>query len=153
LFEATAEEVMAMTELVAVVKRQLDDRYQPEGYNVGFNDGAAAGQTVFHAHMHVIPRFNGDLPTPAGGVRHAVMGNGYYPSSETLPSARQSPGVARGGSRSIRMAPSSACTPLRRTDRRFPQTALRPGSTSGCCSGDAAERGTASEVFKCRTAY
>lgn len=80
-FDATAEEVTAMTELVAVVKRQLDDRYQPAGYNVGFNDGAAAGQTVFHAHMHVIPRFNGDVPTPAGGVRHAVMGNGYYPSS------------------------------------------------------------------------
>lgn len=77
-FDATTEEVLAMTELVALVKRHLDVTYHPAGYNVGFNDGAAAGQTVFHAHLHVIPRFDGDVPTPAGGVRHAMTGSGSY---------------------------------------------------------------------------
>jgi diadenosine tetraphosphate (Ap4A) HIT family hydrolase len=42
------------------------------------NDGAAAGQTVMHAHVHVIPRYVGDVPNPRGGVRHAVVGKGYY---------------------------------------------------------------------------
>ncbi|WP_420367191.1 HIT family protein [Curtobacterium sp. L1-20] len=77
-FDATADEVAAMTELVAVVKHQLDESHSPAGYNVGFNDGEAAGQTVFHAHVHIIPRFNGDVASPAGGVRHAVIGRGYY---------------------------------------------------------------------------
>ena len=77
-FEATADELAAMTELVAVVKHQLDESLSPAGYNVGFNDGDAAGQTVFHAHVHIIPRFDGDVASPAGGVRHAVMGRGYY---------------------------------------------------------------------------
>jgi diadenosine tetraphosphate (Ap4A) HIT family hydrolase len=49
-----------------------------EGYNIGMNCGAAAGQTVFHFHCHVIPRFSGDVEDPRGGVRHAVIGRGYY---------------------------------------------------------------------------
>jgi diadenosine tetraphosphate (Ap4A) HIT family hydrolase len=77
-FEATADEVASMAELVVVVKHQLDESHSPTGYNVGFNDGVSAGQTVFHAHMHVIPRFDGDVASPAGGVRHAVVGRGYY---------------------------------------------------------------------------
>jgi diadenosine tetraphosphate (Ap4A) HIT family hydrolase len=77
-FAATADEIAAMTALVAVVRAQLDEQFRPDGYNVGFNDGAAAGQTVFHAHTHVIPRFAGDVPDPTGGVRHAVIGHGRY---------------------------------------------------------------------------
>ena len=77
-FDATPDEIAAMTELVAAVKSQLDEAHHPDGYNVGFNDGAAAGQTVFHAHLHVIPRFDGDVTSPEGGVRHAVIGRGYY---------------------------------------------------------------------------
>ncbi|WP_412162126.1 HIT family protein [Curtobacterium flaccumfaciens] len=53
----------------------LPARYRP----VGFNDRAAAGQTVFHAHLHVIPRYGGDVPDPAGGIRHTVPGRGRYP--------------------------------------------------------------------------
>jgi len=67
-----------MTELVVAVRDQLDRLYHPDGYNVGFNDGVAAGQTTFHAHLHVIPRFDGDVTSPAGGVRHAVIGRGHY---------------------------------------------------------------------------
>lgn len=79
-FDATADEVAAMTRLVRALKLVLDDRYRPDGYNVGFNDGAAAGQTVFHAHLHVIPRYGGDVPDPAGGIRHTIPGRGRYPT-------------------------------------------------------------------------
>jgi diadenosine tetraphosphate (Ap4A) HIT family hydrolase len=77
-FDATADEVAAMAELVVVLKHQLDESHGPTGYNIGFNDGVSAGQTVFHAHMHLIPRFDGDVTSPAGGVLHAVLGRGYY---------------------------------------------------------------------------
>jgi diadenosine tetraphosphate (Ap4A) HIT family hydrolase len=67
-FEATEEEVMALHRLVAEVKKILDERYHPDGYNVGVNVGACAGQAIGHVHLHVIPRFNGDSPRP-GGLR------------------------------------------------------------------------------------
>jgi diadenosine tetraphosphate (Ap4A) HIT family hydrolase len=51
------------------VKRLLDGRYAPDGYNIGVNDGPAAGQTVMHLHVHVIPRYSGDKDDPRGGVR------------------------------------------------------------------------------------
>lgn len=66
-----------MTGMVTLLKTRLHEQHHPDGYNVGFNDGAAAGQTVFHAHLHVIPRFDGDVAVPAGGVRHAVIGRGH----------------------------------------------------------------------------
>ena len=67
-----------MLELVEVVKAQLDAELQPDGYNIGINAGAAAGQTVMHLHMHLIPRFAGDVPDPRGGVRHVIPGKGNY---------------------------------------------------------------------------
>ena len=48
----------------------LDSRFHPVAYNVGVNVGAAAGQSVFHAHIHVIPRYEGDVSNPLGGVRN-----------------------------------------------------------------------------------
>ncbi|MCO5170375.1 MAG: DEAD/DEAH box helicase family protein [Planctomycetes bacterium] len=77
-FEATAEERLALLDLVDEVKRQLDEAHRPQGYNVGFNAGAAAGQTVFHLHVHVIPRYEGDVPDPRGGVRHVIPARGNY---------------------------------------------------------------------------
>ena len=77
-FEATREEQVAMLELVEVVKAQLDAELQPDGYNIGINAGAAAGQTVMHLHMHLIPRFAGDVPDPRGGVRHVIPNKGNY---------------------------------------------------------------------------
>jgi diadenosine tetraphosphate (Ap4A) HIT family hydrolase len=77
-FEATREEWMAALDLMEQVKNALDEELAPDGYNVGFNAGRAAGQTVFHAHLHVIPRFTGDVDDPVGGVRHAVVGHGRY---------------------------------------------------------------------------
>ncbi len=77
-FEATREEQVAMLELLDVVKAQLDAELQPDGYNIGINAGPAAGQTVMHLHMHLIPRFAGDVPDPRGGIRHVIPGKGNY---------------------------------------------------------------------------
>jgi diadenosine tetraphosphate (Ap4A) HIT family hydrolase len=77
-FSATSEEKLAVLDLVESVKRQLDDDLHPDGFNVGFNAGAAAGQTVQHFHLHVIPRFRGDMDDPSGGVRHVIPSRGNY---------------------------------------------------------------------------
>lgn len=51
------------------VKQKVDERYHPDGYNIGINVNEVAGQSVFHVHMHLIPRYKGDVPNPKGGVR------------------------------------------------------------------------------------
>lgn len=77
---ATPQEQAAILALVAQVKRRLCEEYAPDGFNLGINEGAAAGQTVFHLHVHVIPRYAGDVADPRGGIRHAVMGKGNWQS-------------------------------------------------------------------------
>lgn len=69
VFDMRPEEVAATFALLVEVKTMLDDQYEPAGYNVGWNNGAVAGQSVFHAHMHVIPRF-ADEPLAGRGIRH-----------------------------------------------------------------------------------
>ena len=68
-FEATLEEMDAITRLVIEVKNKLDQQFHPDGYNIGVNVGTAAGQTIFHLHVHVIPRYSGDVPDPREGIR------------------------------------------------------------------------------------
>ena len=68
-FELTVDEQLAIVELLGRAKAALDREYGPDGYNIGINDGAAAGQTVMHLHMHLIPRYKGDADDPRGGVR------------------------------------------------------------------------------------
>jgi superfamily II DNA or RNA helicase/diadenosine tetraphosphate (Ap4A) HIT family hydrolase len=80
-WEATDEERRAILALVDEVKGLLDTRYRPDGYNIGINIGAAAGQTVGHLHVHVIPRYRGDMPDPRGGVRYVIPENGNYLSA------------------------------------------------------------------------
>jgi superfamily II DNA or RNA helicase/diadenosine tetraphosphate (Ap4A) HIT family hydrolase/HKD family nuclease len=77
-WEATEAERADILALVDQVKDRLDAELRPDGYNVGFNSGAAAGQTVEHLHIHVIPRYRGDVPDPRGGVRHVIPGRGNY---------------------------------------------------------------------------
>ena len=77
-FDCTQAEKVAIWSLVYELRQLLDDRFHPHGFNVGFNAGRAAGQTVHHAHVHVIPRYDNDVADPRGGVRHAVVGRGYY---------------------------------------------------------------------------
>ena len=76
-FEASRYEQLAILDLIEEVKRLLDHRTPaPDGYNVGFNAGAAAGQTVMHLHVHVIPRYAGDVPDPTGGIRNVMRRQG-----------------------------------------------------------------------------
>ncbi|MEY3172513.1 MAG: hypothetical protein RLZZ436_426, partial [Planctomycetota bacterium] len=73
-FDATPAEQSALLTLVSEVRQLLDRTLQPkpDGYNVGFNAGSAAGQTVPHLHIHVIPRYHGDVPDPRGGIRAVI---------------------------------------------------------------------------------
>ena len=77
-FAVSAEERGAMLELLAAAKATLDTEFQPAGYNIGINDGTAAGQTVAHLHMHLIPRYKGDRPDPRGGVRWILPDKAKY---------------------------------------------------------------------------
>lgn len=85
-FDATRDEQIAILDLIDVVKGLLDAEFGPSGYNVGFNAGSAAGQTIDHLHVHVIPRYEGDLSDPAGGVRlvNPERGNYLRPSKPRL---------------------------------------------------------------------
>jgi diadenosine tetraphosphate (Ap4A) HIT family hydrolase len=77
-FELTDAERACMVELLAKAKAELDRSFQPDGFNIGINDGAAAGQTVPHLHLHLIPRYRGDAPDPRGGVRWVLPAKAKY---------------------------------------------------------------------------
>ena len=78
LFELSAAEQQAVWSLVPEVRSAIARVHQPAGYNVGVNVGPAAGQTVAHAHVHVIPRFPGDVPDPRGGIRWVIPARAAY---------------------------------------------------------------------------
>lgn len=69
LFETTAEEREALFDLLAEMRKSLMMDQKPDGFNIGINEGADAGQTVMHLHIHLIPRYTGDIPDPRGGIR------------------------------------------------------------------------------------
>ncbi|MEX2601600.1 MAG: HIT family protein [Balneolaceae bacterium] len=77
-FELTRREKRACWELVDRVKQSLEKELNPDGWNIGINTGKAAGQTVFHVHIHLIPRCEGDVDDPRGGVRNTIPGMGDY---------------------------------------------------------------------------
>lgn len=77
-FALSAQEQAAMWMLASVVQRRIEVERTPDGYNVGINVGEAAGQTIAHAHLHVIPRFRGDVPDPRGGVRWVIPARAAY---------------------------------------------------------------------------
>jgi diadenosine tetraphosphate (Ap4A) HIT family hydrolase len=76
--DLTPDEKTAITTGVDAVRALIDARHRPDGYNVGYNDGVAAGQTVMHFHMHVIPRYRGDVRDPRGGVRLVLPDKAAY---------------------------------------------------------------------------
>lgn len=78
LFNLSKMEKQACWQLVEEVKTLLSNKFEPDGWNIGMNCGKAAGQTVFHFHCHLIPRYHGDMDDPRGGIRHCIKGMGYY---------------------------------------------------------------------------
>ena len=77
-FDLSASERDHLLCLIDRAKSVLDEQYQPDAYNIGINDGVAAGQTVPHLHIHLIPRFKGDLSDPRGGVRWVIPKKADY---------------------------------------------------------------------------
>lgn len=77
-FELTTEEVTACMELIQEEKKLIDAEFQPDAYNIGVNIGPAAGQSIHHVHIHIIPRYKGDVENPQGGVRHVIPRNAHY---------------------------------------------------------------------------
>lgn len=77
-FELDAAEQHALLALLDSAKKSLDIEYQPDAYNLGLNDGPAAGQSIAHVHFHLIPRYAGDCDDPRGGVRWIVPAKANY---------------------------------------------------------------------------
>jgi diadenosine tetraphosphate (Ap4A) HIT family hydrolase len=65
-----SEEMVALGEILKLVQERLNLEFAPDGYNIGINEGEAAGQTRSHLHIHVIPRYSGDVEEPRGGIRN-----------------------------------------------------------------------------------
>ena len=77
-FEITDIERAALFKLLDRAQELVSEQHQPDGFNIGINDGAAAGQTVPHLHIHLIPRYDGDLVDPRGGVRWVIPDKADY---------------------------------------------------------------------------
>ena len=72
------EEQTAIWSLVVPVQQNIEKDHSPDGYNIGINIGEAGGQTVPHAHLHVIPRYSGDVQDPRGGIRWIIPPKAAY---------------------------------------------------------------------------
>ena len=77
-FEATAEEKQELWDLVDQAKAVIDKEHNPDGYNIGINIGQHAGQSIMHLHIHIIPRYKGDVENPKGGVRGVIPARQKY---------------------------------------------------------------------------
>lgn len=78
-FGLSDTELLACDALIRLLRVAIQDEdHLVEGYNIGINAGEVAGQTIFHCHMHLIPRRKGDVESPRGGVRHLIPGRGDY---------------------------------------------------------------------------
>lgn len=78
IFECSDVELEEFWSTVNKAKDYLEGNYNPDGYNIGINTNESAGQTVFHAHVHLIPRYVGDVEDPRGGVRGVIPGKQKY---------------------------------------------------------------------------
>ncbi len=77
-FDLTQDEVAACMDLINKEKELIDKEFNPDGYNIGVNIGPAAGQSILHVHIHIIPRYKGDVENPQGGVRHVLPKKAHY---------------------------------------------------------------------------
>lgn len=81
-FDLTNHEREAMNVMLQYVKQKVDERFHPDGYNIGINVNEAAGQSIFHVHIHLIPRYKGDVKNPKGGVRGVIPSKQSYSAKE-----------------------------------------------------------------------
>lgn len=77
-FELSPEEKADLDNAIGLARSLVESEFDPDGYNIGMNCGESAGQTVFHFHCHLIPRYVGDMENPRGGVRHVIPSMGSY---------------------------------------------------------------------------
>ena len=78
-FDLNKDELLACDHLIRSLKEEINNSDSSvNGFNIGMNAGESAGQTIFHCHIHLIPRRTGDVDNPRGGVRHTIPGKGYY---------------------------------------------------------------------------
>jgi len=78
LFGLPEHELAEVFALARRIRNNLQSQFSPTGFNIGVNIGQDAGQTVMHAHVHIIPRYAGDVTDPAGGIRNVIPGKGRY---------------------------------------------------------------------------
>ena len=71
-FDATEDELKAIEDILKQAKEFIDNKFNPDGYNIGINCGEVAGQSIMHLHIHLIPRYKGDMENPLGGVRGVI---------------------------------------------------------------------------------
>lgn len=83
-FDTTKEERLALFELIDEAKKIIDSKFHPDGYNIGVNCNKAGGQSVMHVHIHLIPRYLGDVENPKGGVRGIIQNKQAYHPSEDI---------------------------------------------------------------------
>jgi diadenosine tetraphosphate (Ap4A) HIT family hydrolase len=81
-FDAHRAEQSALLAALDAARMIIEERHRPDGYNIGINHGAAAGQTIFHLHVHLIPRYAGDVADPRGGVRFVIPNKANYLRAE-----------------------------------------------------------------------
>lgn len=77
-FDLSPDELADFYDLIKKVREIVQEKYNPDAFNIGINEGREAGRTVDHLHMHLIPRYKGDVPNPTGGVRNIIPGKGDY---------------------------------------------------------------------------
>ena len=77
-FSTTRPEQCDLNELLEIAKSRIELTNSPDGYNIGINDGPAAGQTIPHLHIHLIPRYRNDREDPRGGIRLVIPENAKY---------------------------------------------------------------------------
>ena len=77
-FDLNPDELLSLYNIIKKTKQLVEKRHKPDGYNIGINEGKAAGRSVHHLHIHVIPRYKGDVKNPQGGIRNVIPEKGDY---------------------------------------------------------------------------
>jgi len=69
---------MSIYDLISKIKKIISEKFNPDGCNIGINEGYAAGRTIDHLHIHIIPRYKNDVENPRGGIRNIIPDKGSY---------------------------------------------------------------------------